>query len=314
MTTTGLTELEAVQAVARHRNFRSAATQLGLSRSALSHAIAALESRLGARLFHRTTRSVTLPEAGERFVADTAPALRDIREAIGRLADHRAEPSGTLRINASAGAARQIMAPIILEFVRRHPRVTVDIVTEGKLVDIVLEGFDLGVRLAETVPRDMISVPLGPPQRFAVVGSPEYFATHPTPLAPSDLAAHRCIRSRLPGGGIYRWEFERHGELLEIDGAGPLLLDDPLLMLEAARAGVGLAYLTEWNVADDLAAGRLVRVLEDWTPAFPGLCLYYPGRRHLAAHHRAFVDLVRETARNANPSPAGGKTRRVSDA
>ncbi|GGH31785.1 LysR family transcriptional regulator [Alsobacter metallidurans] len=314
MMTTGLTELEAVQAVARHRNFRSAATQIGISRSALSHMVAALESRLGARLFHRTTRSVTLTEAGERFVADTAPALRDIREAIGRLTDHQAEPSGTLRINASSGAARQIMAPIILEYVRRHPRVIIDIVTEGKLVDIVLEGFDLGVRLAETVPRDMIAVPLGPSQRFAVVGSPDYFATYPTPLTPSDLAAHRCIRSRLPGGGIYRWEFERRGEFLELDGTGPLLLDDPLLMLEAARAGVGLAYLTEWNVADDLAAGRLVRVLEDWTPPFPGLCLYYPGRRHLAAHHRAFVDLVRETARNANLSPTHRKTRRASNA
>jgi DNA-binding transcriptional LysR family regulator len=297
MTTTGLTELEAVQAVARHRNFRSAATQLGISRSALSHAIATLEGRLGARLFHRTTRSVTLTEAGDRFVADTAPALRDIREAIERLADHRDAPSGTLRINASSGAARQIMAPIILEYVRRYPRVTVDIVTEGKLVDIVLEGFDLGVRLAATVPRDMIAVPLGPPQRFAVVGAPEYFARHPKPLAPGDLAQHRCVRSRLPGGGIYHWEFEHRGERIEIDGAGPLILDDPSLMLEAARAGVALAYLTEWNVAHDLASGRLVRVLEDWTPPFPGLCLYYPGRRNLAAHHRAFVDLVRETAR-----------------
>ncbi|WP_406855708.1 LysR family transcriptional regulator [Alsobacter sp. KACC 23698] len=299
MMTTGLTELEAVQAVARHRNFRSAATQIGISRSALSHMVAALESRLGARLFHRTTRSVTLTEAGERFVAETGPALRDIREAMERLTDHQAEPSGTLRINASSGAARQIMAPIVLEYVRRHPLVTVDIVTEGKLVDIVLEGFDLGVRLAETVPQDMIAVPLGPPQRFAVVGSPAYFARRPKPLVPGDLAAHACIRSRLPGGGIYRWEFEHRGEQVEIDGRGPLILDDPMLMIEAARAGVGLAYLTEWNAADDLAAGRLVRVLEDWTPPFPGLCLYYPGRRHLAAHHRSFVDLVREAARQA---------------
>jgi DNA-binding transcriptional LysR family regulator len=261
--------------------------------------VAVLESRLGARLFHRTTRSVTLTEAGERFVAETGPALRDIREAMERLTDHQAEPPGTLRINASSGAARQIMAPIVLAYVRRYPRVTVDIVTEGKLVDIVLEGFDLGVRLAETVPRDMIAVPLGPAQRFAVVGSPAYFARHPKPLVPGDLATHACIRSRMPGGGIYRWEFEHRGEQVEVDGTGPLILDDPLLMIEAARAGVGLAYLTEWNAAGDLAEGRLVRVLEDWTPPFPGLCLYYPGRRHLAAHHRAFVDLVRETARKA---------------
>lgn len=297
MQTTGLAELEAVQAVARHRNFRAAATQLGMSRSALSHAVAALEARLGARLFHRTTRSVTLTEAGERFVEETAPAIRDIRGAMERLADHRAEPAGTLRINASSGAARQIMGPILLEYVRRHPRVTLDIVTDGRLVDIVLEGFDAGVRLVEAVPRDMIAVPLGPPQRFAVVGAPSYFATWPRPRVPSDLTEHRCIRSRMPSGIIYRWEFERRSERIEVDGDGPLVLDDPNLMLEAARAGAGLAYLTEWNVADDLASGRLVRVLEDWTPSFPGLCLYYPGRRHVPAHLRALIDLIRETAR-----------------
>lgn len=300
MQTTGLAELEAVQAVARHRNFRAAATHLGMSRSAVSHAVAALEARLGARLFHRTTRSVTLTEAGKQFVDDTAPAIRDIREAMERLVVYRAEPAGTLRINASSGAARQMMGPIILEYLRRHPRVTVDIVTEGRLIDIVLEGFDAGVRLIETVPGDMIAVPLGPRQRFAVVGSPSYFASRPKPRVPGDLAAHCCIRSRMPGGSIYRWEFEQYGERVEIDRKGPLVLDDPNLMLEAARAGVGLAYLTEWNVAGDIASGRLVRVLDDWTPSFPGLCLYYSGRRHVPAHLRALVDLIRETDRRSS--------------
>lgn len=299
METTGLSELEAVHAVARHRGFRAAAVELGVSRSALSHAVAALEARLGVRLFHRTTRSVAPTQAGERFVADTAPALRDIRAALDRLAGQRTTPSGTLRINSSAGAARMIMQPVILEFLRRYPEMTVDIVTEGRLVDIVLEGFDAGVRLAEQVPQDMIAVPLGPELRFAVVGAPGYFADSFIPTTPADLARHRCIRSRMPGGSLYRWEFERHGEAVTVDGAGPLILDDPLLMLVAARAGIGLAYVTEWQVAGDLAAGRLVRVLEEWTPPFPGLCLYYSGRRHLPAGLRALVDLVREIGAKA---------------
>jgi DNA-binding transcriptional LysR family regulator len=143
------------------------------------------------------------------------------------------------------------------------------------------------------VPRDMIAVPFGPAQRFAVVGTPAYFAEHPPPRSPADLAEHRCIRSRLPSGGIYRWEFERRGESLQLDVQGPLILDEPTLMLEAVRAGVGLAYLSEWNVAVDIATGRLRRVLEDWTPSFDGLCLYYPGRRHVPAGLRALIELIR---------------------
>ncbi len=267
-------------AVAGHRGFRAAATELGMSRSALSHAIAALEAKLGVRLFHRTTRSVSLTEAGEQFVSGVAPALGQIREAMARAGSHRDTPAGTLRINTSAGAARQ-MEPLVFEYLRRYPDVTVDIVTEGRLVDIVVDGFDAGVRLAELVPRDMIA-------------APAYFKQHPKPRTPADLSRHRCIRSRLPSGGIYRWEFERHGEALAIDGEGPLILDEPNLMLAAARAGFGLAYLTEWNVAADLAAGSLVRVLDEWTPPFPGLSLYYPGRRHVPAALRAMIDLIRE--------------------
>jgi DNA-binding transcriptional LysR family regulator len=170
----------------------------------------------------------------------------------------------------------------------------VDIVTENRLIDIVVEGFDAGFRLAELVPQDMIAVPVGPDLRFAVVGSPGYFEKHPKPRNPADLLRHRCIRIRLPSGAIYHWEFERHGEEIKIDVDGPLILDEPHLMLDAARAGVGLAYLSEWNVAADLTAGVLVRVLEAWTPPFPGLCLYYPGRRYVPAGLRALVDLIRE--------------------
>ena len=295
MKTSGLGELEAILAVARHRSFRAAATDLGVSTSALSHAVAALEARIGVRLFNRTTRSVSLSEAGAQFVDSVAPALSTIRVAIEQAGSFRDTLSGTLRINASVGAAKQAM-PLFITFLQRYPDMKLDLVTEGRLIDIVVEGFDAGIRLAETVPQDMIAVPFGDKQRFAVVGSPGYFAQHKAPRTPADLHAHRCIRTRMPSGAIYQWEFERRGETVRIDGKGALTLDEPGLMLEAARAGLGVTYLTEWNVAADLQAGTLVRVLEDWTPALDGLCLYYPGRRHAPAGLRALIDMIREHA------------------
>ncbi|MDT6963038.1 LysR family transcriptional regulator [Cupriavidus sp. SZY C1] len=295
MRTSGLGELEAVLAVARHRSFRAAAAEMGVSTSALSHAVAALESRIGVRLFNRTTRSVSLSEAGAQFVASVAPALSTIRDAIDQAGSLGSQPSGTLRINTSAGAAHQVM-PVFVAFLARYPDVRLDIVTEGKLIDIVVEGFDAGIRLAGTVPQDMVAVPFGDRQRFAVVGSPAYFASHRKPRTPADLKGHQCIRSRMPSGTIYQWEFERHGETVRLDGPGALTLDDAGLMLAAARAGVGLAYLTEWNVAADLAAGTLVRVLEDWTPPLDGLCLYYPSRRHAPAALRALIAVIQEHA------------------
>jgi DNA-binding transcriptional LysR family regulator len=305
MKTSGLAELEAVLAVARHRSFRAAASELSVSTSALSHAIAALESRIGVRLFNRTTRSVSLSEAGAQFVQNVAPALGTIRDALEQAGSFRDTPSGTLRINTSVGAARQVM-PVFIAFLQRYPDMKLDIVTEGRLIDIVIESFDAGIRLLETVPQDMIAVPFGERQRFAVVGSPAYFARRKRPRTPADLAAHRCIRSRMPSGPIYQWEFERHGEALRVDGEGALTLDEPGLMLAAARAGLGLAYLTEWNVAADLAAGTLVRVLEDWTPPLDGLCLYYPGRRHVPAGLRALIEMIREHA-DVKRKPAARK-------
>jgi DNA-binding transcriptional LysR family regulator len=309
MRTSGLGELEAVLAVARHRNFRAAATELGVSTSALSYAVAGLESRIGVRLFNRTTRSVSLSEAGAQFVDSVAPALSTIRVAIERAGSFRDTVSGILRINTSAGAARQVMQ-LFIEFLQRYPEMRLDIVTEGRLIDIVADGFDAGIRLAETVPQDMIAVPFGDTQRFAVVGSPAYFARHKPPRTPGDLHAHRCIGTRMPSGTIYQWEFERHGEAVRIDAKGPLILDDPGLTQQAARAGLGLAYLSEWNVATDLQAGTLVRVLEGWTPPHDGLCLYYPGRRHVPAGLRALIDMIREHAdarrlRRERPSSKG---------
>ncbi|MGO4329574.1 LysR family transcriptional regulator [Cupriavidus sp. 2TAF22] len=298
MQTSGLSELEGVIAVARLRSFRAAATELGVSTSALSHAIAALEARIGVRLFHRTTRSVSLTEAGAQFVDGVAPALSTIRGAMEQAGSFRDTPSGTLRINTAVGAALQAM-PLFMAFLRRYPEMKLDIVTEGRLVDIVVAGFDAGIRLAESLPLDMVAVPLGSPQRFAVVGSPAYFAANPVPRTPADLLAHSCIRTRMPSGALYRWEFARHGESMSIDVQGALTLDDASLMLEAVRTGLGLAYLTEWNVAADLAAGTLQRVLEDWTPPFGGLCLYYPSRRHVPAGLRALIEMIREDAGSA---------------
>jgi DNA-binding transcriptional LysR family regulator len=293
MATSGLTELEAVLAVARHRSFRAAATELEVSTSALSHAVAALEARLGVRLFNRTTRSVALSEAGAQFVESIAPALATIRCAIEQAGSFRDTPSGTLRINTSLGAAKQVM-PVFMTFLRRYPDVKLDVVTDGRLIDIVIEGFDAGIRLAQSVPQDMIAVPFGRQQRFAIVGSPAYFSEHSKPLTPGDLAAHTCIRSRSPGGLVDQWEFSRRGEAQRVEVKGVVTLDDPTLMLHAARDGFGLACLTEWNVAADLAAGTLVRVLADWTPPFGDLCLYFPGRQNVPAALRAMIDLIRE--------------------
>jgi DNA-binding transcriptional LysR family regulator len=290
----GLTEFEAVLAVARLGSFRAAAAEMEMSTSALSQSVASLEARLGTRLFHRTTRSVRLTEAGERFVADLAPAVAGIRDAVDRAGEEATTPSGTLRLNSSTGAARWLMLPLLIPYLQRYPNVHLDLVTEERMIDIVREGFDAGFRTVDTVPGDMIAVPLGPPIRFAVVGSPAYFAVHGRPKTPADLAGHRCIRARMPAGHIYHWEFERHGEAISIDVEGQLTLGQPDLMREAARAALGLTYLTEFNIAEDLAAGTLERVLDDWTPPFDRLCLYYPGRRHVPAALRALIDLIRE--------------------
>lgn len=290
----GLTEFEAVLAVARLGSFRAAAAEMEMSTSALSQSVASLEARLGTRLFHRTTRSVRLTEAGERFVADLAPAVAGIRDAVDRAGEEATTPSGTLRLNSSTGAARWLMLPLLIPYLQRYPNVHLDLVTEERMIDIVREGFDAGFRTVDTVPGDMIAVPLGPAIRFAVVGSPAYFAAHGRPQTPADLAGHRCIRARMPAGHIYHWEFERHGEAISIDVEGQLTLGQPDLMREAARAGLGLTYLTEFNIAEDLAAGTLERVLDDWTPPFDRLCLYYPGRRHVPAALRALIDLIRE--------------------
>ncbi len=289
-----LAELEAVITVASRGGFRAAARELGVSSSALSQQIAALEARIGVRLFNRSTRSVVLSAAGEQFVADISPALAAIRDAVEHVDEHRAEPTGTLRINTSSGATRMIMTPLILEYMRRNPQVSVEVVTEGALIDINAGGFDAGIRIREAVPADMVVVPISDTVRPAIAGSPDYFRRQGRPKVPADLQNHNCIRARMASGTIYCWEFERRGESFTVDVPGKLTLDESDLMLRAAREGAGLAYLNEWQIAEDLAAGRLEQVLSEWTPPYPGLCLYYPGRRNIPAKLRRFVDLVKE--------------------
>lgn len=294
MQRSGLVELDAVLAVARRASFRAAAQELGMSTSAVSNAVAGLEARLGTRLFHRTTRSVALTEAGQRYVARIAPAIAEIHRASEELHGDPLSPCGTLRINTSVGAAQMIFQPLMLEYLRRYPQMKVEIASEARLVDIVALGFDAGIRLAEAVPQDMIAVPLSPDLRLVVVGSPEYLAAHGVPQSPADLAAHEGIVTRRSQGGVYRWELERHGTAVTVDVPPRVILDDMSLIRQAACAGMGLAFLSEWHIADALASGELVRVLDDWCPSFPGLRLYYSGHRHVPAGLRALIDLVRD--------------------
>jgi DNA-binding transcriptional LysR family regulator len=279
--------------VARLGKFRAAALELGVSTTALSNAIGKLERTLGVRIFNRTTRSVSLTEAGQRFVAQIAPAVQDIREAMEVARSQQATPSGTLRINAFPTAAREIFSWLVLPFLRMHPRVHIDIVTEGRLVDIVAGGFDFGVRSSNLVPVDMIALPLGLARRNVVVGTPSYLNAHGTPITPQDLAGHSCLRIRLPDGAIYRWPFEKDGQSVHMDVEGAITLDEASLARAAALASIGLALAMESDVRDDIEAGRLVRVLEDWTPTLPPLSLYYPSRRNPTAAFKAFVDFAR---------------------
>jgi DNA-binding transcriptional LysR family regulator len=290
----GLSDLNAFIAIASHRSFRKAADELGISPSTLSHMMRSLETRMGIRLLHRTTRSVSPTEAGDTLIARLAPALSAVDAALEAVDDFRGGPSGTLRINTGIVAARLLLAKVVPTFLARFPDMAVDLATDGRLVDIVAEGYDAGMRLRETVPQDMVAVPFAGPARFITVASPAYVSARGQPSTPQDLAAHACIRLRLPSGKLYRWEFERHGQEVAVDVAGPLTLGDTDLMAEAAAAGLGIAYVPHQVAAPFLENGALVAVLSDWCPPIDGLCLYYPGNRHVPAGLRAFIDVMKE--------------------
>ncbi|OJH42008.1 LysR family transcriptional regulator [Cystobacter ferrugineus] len=280
-------------AIATHRSFRRAAVELGVSPSALSHSLRGLEEQLGVRLINRTTRSVALTEAGERLFARIRPAFRDIRDALEELNAFRGQPMGTLRINAARTSAQLALLPVVTRFARAYPDVRVEIRVDDGLSDIVAEGFDAGVRLGENLAADMLAVSLGPRQRSAVVASPEFFTRHAVPRTPWELRELPCIRYRFLSGVFYRWEFERDGEEVTVEVDGPLTLGDQGFMIDAALDGLGLAYVFEELVRTLLEQGRLVRVLEDWCPDYPGFFLYYPSRRQLPVALRAFIDFTR---------------------
>ncbi|WP_296021593.1 LysR family transcriptional regulator [uncultured Agrobacterium sp.] len=296
MTRHSLIELEAVLAIVRCGSFRAAALELGMSTTAISSAVGKLERELAVRLFNRTTRSVSLTYAGRIFVAQIKPALENIQNAMNTARAQQETPSGTLRINAFATAAREIMVPLVLSYLQRFPQVHIDLVTEGRLVDVVAAGFDLGLRSADLVPNDAIAIPLGKMRRMAVVASPAFFEERNVPQVPQDLLAYPCIRGRLPDGALLRWRFEKGGEELHLDVEGPITLDEASLARIAAINSVGIGYFMEADVREDITAGRLVRILEDWTPPLVPLCLYYYNRRNSSAAFQAFIALARDYA------------------
>lgn len=298
----GLVELEAVLAIVSRGSFRAAALDLGMSTTALSNAIGKLERELGVRLFNRTTRSVSLTDAGRTFVDQVGPALANIHEAMNAARSQQETPSGTLRINAFASAAREILSSLVMEYLRRYPQVHIDLVTEGRLVDVFAEGFDLGIRSADLVPGDTIAIPLGRVRRFAVVATPAFLTSREVPRVPHDLLRHPCIRVRLPNGALYRWQFEKNGQSVQLDVPGSITLDEATLARIAALEGAGFGFFMEPDVREDIAAGRLVQVLKDWTPPLAPLCLYYPSRRNPSAAFKAFVGLAREVATSSPAS------------
>ncbi|WP_027035320.1 LysR family transcriptional regulator [Mesorhizobium ciceri] len=289
-----LNELTAFLAVAREESFTRAAAKLGVSQSALSHTVRALEERLGVRLLTRTTRSVSPTEAGERLLRSVGPRLDEIEAEIAALSALREKPAGTVRITAGEHAADAVLWPALAKFLPDYPDIRVEIIVDYGLIDIVAERYDAGVRLGEQVARDMIAVRIAPDMRMAVVGSPAYFATRPKPRTPQDLTTHNCINLRLPTyGGLYAWEFEKAGRELKVRVEGQLVFNTAALRMNAVLAGLGLAYLPEEQVTAHLADGRLVRVLADWCAPFPGYHLYYPSRRQATPAFSLLVDALR---------------------
>lgn len=281
-------------AVARERSFTRAAAKLGVSPSALSHAVRGLEERLGLRLLSRTTRSVAPTEAGERLLRTAGPRFEEIDAELAALSELRHKPAGTLRITAGEHAAQAVLWPSLAKLLPDYPDIKVEVIVDYGLTDIVAERYDAGVRLGEQVAKDMIAVRIGPDMRMAVVGAPSYFARRSMPKKPQDLTAHDCINLRLPTyGGLYAWEFQKRGRELKARVDGQLVFNNIALRLNAALAGCGLAYLPEDQVRTHVADGRLIRVLDDWCPPFSGYHLYYPSRRQPTPAFALLVDALR---------------------
>ena len=289
-----LNDLAAFVAVARERSFTRAAAKLGVSTSALSHAMRGLEERLGLRLLTRTTRSVSPTEAGERLLRTVGSRLDEIDAELAGLSELREKPAGTIRVTTSEHAAEAILWPAVSKLLRVYPDIHFEIIIDYGLTDIVAERYDAGIRLGEQVAKDMIAVRIGPDLRMAVVGAPSYFAKHPRPKTPQDLPAHDCINIRLPTrGGLSVWRFEKRGRELNVRVEGPLVFNNIALRRDAVLAGFGLAYLPEDQAQPHLADGRLIRVLDDWCQPFSGYHLYYPSRRQATPAFALLVDALR---------------------
>jgi len=302
--------LAAFAVVAEERSFTRAAGRLGVSPSALSHTMRRLEERLRIRLLSRSTRSVATTEAGEKLLARLRPALQDIAHAVDDLGRLLERPSGHIRINASRHAAKGVLSPMLPGFARSYPDVVVEVLIEAAFTDIVARRFDAGIRLGESLEKDMVAVPVTGEACMAVVATPAYWAVHAPPKSPGDLAEHRCINLRFPtSGAIYKWEFEHGAQKIDVAVDGPLIFDDEDMAIDAALAGTGVAYVFEDTVDSLIEAGALVRVLKDWTPPFAGFFLYYPSRRQVSPALAAFIDAIRFKRAKKSSAPRAPSSR-----
>lgn len=292
-----LAGLDSFAAVARHRNFRRAAVERGVSASTLSQAVRDLEAGMGVRLLNRTTRSVAPTAAGAALLQRLGPALAEIGEAVSEARSAQSEPAGPLRINAPEPAVELVLAPLVAEFLRTYPAVRLEIVSETGLIDIVAEGYDAGVRWGESLAQDMVAVSLGPPQRYVAAATPDLIDRVGAPRHPRDLLERPCLRNRFPSGASPAWEFEKGGEAIRVSPTGPLVANSPGTLMRAALDGLGFVYLFDGYLTAHLASGRLVEVLADWSEPFPGPFLYYPSRRTLPSPLRAFVDFLQARRR-----------------
>jgi DNA-binding transcriptional LysR family regulator len=287
-------DLVAFVMVAREESFTKAAVKLGVSQSALSQTVRGLEERLGLRLLTRTTRRVSPTAAGERLLRTAGPRFEEIQAELSALAEMRDKPAGTVRITSGEHAAISVLAPALEKFLPDNPDVNVEITVDYGLTDIVAERYDAGVRLGEQLAKDMIAIRIGPEMRMAVVGAPSYFRQNPWPEVPQDLTGHNCIQIRMPThGNILSWEFEKDGHELKVRVEGQLVFNNIAMRLDAVRRGLGLAYMPEDQVAELIASGEVLRVLEDWCAPFPGYHLYYPNRRHTSPAFALVVEALR---------------------
>jgi DNA-binding transcriptional LysR family regulator len=293
MKKTDLSALESFLAVADERSFTRAAKRLGVSPSAISHAMRGLEDSMGVRLLSRTTRSVAPTEAGERLLARLRPALNDIQDAIGQASRLRDKPAGRVRLLLPRFSAASVLSPKLGKFTRDYPDILLDVTADDSRLDIVAGGFDAGIHYGEYIQKDMIAVRVSRDHRPAIVGAPSYFKSRPKPKLPRDLLGHRCINFRHGSAGLYRWEFEKGRKSLSVAVSGPLIVDDVEILLQAAIDGVGLAFMSEDQAMPHIKAGMLVRVLEDWCQPFPGFFLYYPSRRQLPTALSALINALR---------------------